>query len=65
MQSSLYNSQWLLAYEGNRRGWFPASKARIVDEDPNFSNLKALDVSFYDPDITAPTKSLLWLGEYE
>lgn len=61
--TSLYNSQWLLAYEGDRRGWFPSSKAKYVDADPNFSNLKAADVSFYDPDIAAPTKSLLWLTE--
>lgn len=61
--SSLYNSQWLLAYEGNRRGWFPASKTRFVDTDPNFSYLKAIDVSFYNPDIAAPTNSLLWLAE--
>jgi hypothetical protein len=62
-EMSLYNSQWLLAYEGDRRGWFPSSKSKFVDADPNFCSLKSADVSFFDPELVAPTKSLLWQAE--
>gem|GEM_PF-5594993 len=32
---------------------------KYVDTDPNFSRLKSEGVSFYDPEIEAPTKKLL------
>lgn len=57
---SLYDSNWLLAYEAEVRGWLPSNRKRYVDADPNFSGLKQANVSFYDPDVTAPTKFLLW-----
>lgn len=58
--ASLYGPEWLLAYEADRNEWLPSvSKARLVEKDANFSALKSAEVSFYDPDITAPTKSLL------
>ena len=58
--TSLYDSHWLTAYEADRRGWLPGHKAKYVDADPNFSNLKAANVSFFDPELAAPTRSLLW-----
>jgi len=57
---SLYGQQWLIAYEADFRGWLPSSsRAKYVENDPNFSGLKQAGVSFYDPDITEPTRSLL------
>jgi hypothetical protein len=61
--SSLYDSNWLLAYEAECRGWLPANRKKYVDADPNLSALKQAGVSFYDPDVTAPTKFLLWWAQ--
>jgi hypothetical protein len=64
--TSLYSPEWLFAYEADRQGWIPAAtKSKFVQNDPNFSQLKNFDVSFYDPDISAPTKSLLRAEEFE
>ena len=38
-RDSLYDEQWLFAYEANRRGWMKAS-SDYVSADPNFSVLK-------------------------
>jgi hypothetical protein len=61
--SSLYDSNWLLAYEAECRGWLPSNRKKYVDADPNFSGLKQAGVSFYEPDVSAPTKFLLWWAE--
>lgn len=59
-QSSLYGPQWLLAYEADMQGWLPsAERPNHVDNDPNFSQLKASGINFYNTKIAAPTKSLL------
>ncbi len=57
--NSLYGPQWLLAYEADIRSWLPSGNKEYVSGDPNFSRLKSDNVSFYDPSIEAPTKTLL------
>jgi hypothetical protein len=58
---SLYGSDWLLAYEADRNGWLTGlNKGKFVERDPNFSKLKDADVIFYNPEIEAPTRSLLF-----
>ncbi|HJT20030.1 MAG TPA: RNA-directed DNA polymerase [Nitrospira sp.] len=50
----LYGNRWLLAYEGNIKGWLPASPKRDhVADDHNFGLLKKAEVSFYDENETA------------
>jgi hypothetical protein len=43
----LYNAQWLLAYEANKKGWLPITIDH-VSNDPNFRFLKINGVEFYD-----------------
>jgi len=48
-RASLYEEQWLLAYEANVKGWLPSLGGHDhVSADPNFGFLKAEGVSFYD-----------------
>jgi len=48
-QASLYESQWLLAYEANVKNWLPSkSNNDHVLSDPNFRFLKMNGVEFYD-----------------
>jgi hypothetical protein len=64
--TSLYGPEWLLAYEADVQGWVPsATKTKFVENDPNFSQLKQQGVSFYDPNVAAPTKSLLLAEGFE
>jgi Reverse transcriptase (RNA-dependent DNA polymerase) len=52
---SLYDENWLLAYEANVKGWLPsASGTDHVATDPNFGFLKAGGVQFYDSGLGAP-----------
>ena len=44
--SSLYDSNWILAYEGSIKGWL--KRLDIVKSDSFFSLLYSLKVSFYD-----------------
>ncbi len=54
-QESLYDENWLLAYEANIKGWLPSLDGEdYVLEDPNFSLLKELGVSFYDVTAAVP-----------
>lgn len=48
--SSLYDSNWLLAYEGSIKGWL--KRLDVVKSDCFFSVLHSLKVSFYDDSIT-------------
>ncbi|MDB5012484.1 MAG: hypothetical protein JWQ25_686 [Daejeonella sp.] len=43
---SLYNENWLLAYEAVKKGWLKAPR-NYIDTDPFFSVLKNHDVEFY------------------
>jgi hypothetical protein len=46
---SIYNGNWLLAYEADVQGWLPSADRRNhIDGDPNLSQLKAAGVTFYD-----------------
>ena len=56
---NLHDSQWLFAYEADTQGWLNPTKKGLVDRDPQFSRLKSAGVVFYDPNIKAPTKTLL------
>jgi len=56
---SLYNSQWLFAYEADIKGWLSSGQKSLANEDPLFSRLKSDGISFFDPNIKAPTKTLL------
>lgn len=46
----LYEKQWLLSYEANKKGWLPTfgGLPDHVAADPNFGFLKMNDVYFYD-----------------
>jgi hypothetical protein len=48
-QASLYDSQWLLSYEANIKGWLPF-RTDYVLADPNFRFLKNNGVEFYKLD---------------
>lgn len=53
---SLYNSNWLFAYEADVKGWLPAATyPSHVDGSKWFRVLKQKKVSFYDPKRTVPT----------
>jgi len=56
---SFYNSQWLFAYEADIKGWLSSGQKSLANEDPLFSRLKSDGISFFDPNIKAPTKTLL------
>jgi len=46
----LYGEHWLLAYEGNARGWLPPSDGNdYVGEDDFFGLLREKDVLFFQP----------------
>jgi hypothetical protein len=45
----LYDSRWMLAYEGAVRGWLTSPSGKdFVAADPNFAKLKGAGVTFYD-----------------
>ena len=46
-KQGLYDTQWVLSYEANVKGWLPAKRDH-VKIDANFSVLKNNDVCFYD-----------------
>lgn len=56
---SFYDSQWLFAYEADIKGWLNSRQKSLANQDPLFSKLKADGVFFFDPNIKAPTKTLL------
>ena len=46
---SLYNENWILAYEALMRGWLPPKTGKnYLDEDDFFAALKKYNVSFFD-----------------
>lgn len=48
-KASLWDENWLLAYEADIKGWLPSAEAiNHVDNDPWFHELKAKGVEFYD-----------------
>jgi len=49
-QNDLYEKQWLLSYEANKKGWLPSfgGSTDHVMADTNFGFLKMNDVYFYD-----------------
>ena len=50
-EANLYDSQWLLSYEANVKGWLPScTHTDHVLSDPNFRLLKKERVGFYDAD---------------
>ena len=54
-EPSLYDSQWLLSYEANVKGWLPSKNTRDhVASDKCFGFLKSEGVQFYD-DAKVPT----------
>lgn len=59
----LNGRQWILAYEADIKGWLkPLTDRDYVDSDPNWSLLKKLGVSFYNPSASldfTPTKKPL------
>jgi hypothetical protein len=44
----LYDSRWLLSYEGSIKGWINCPRGDHVTNDYNFGKMKAAGVSFYD-----------------
>ena len=44
----LRSSMWLLAYEGDLKGWLNGRPINYVQGDPYFKELKASNISFYD-----------------
>ena len=55
---SLYDDQWLIAYEAARRGWLGRS-SRDLSTDPCFKYLDSSDVSFFVPGTAAEVKRRL------
>ena len=51
----LRSNMWLLAYEGDLKGWLRGSSAKYVEADPYFSELKGRRISFYDTMKTVET----------
>ena len=43
---SLYDSQWLFAYEADIKGWLSSRQKSLTNQDPLFSQLKSDGVSF-------------------
>lgn len=58
-QAELYDRNWLLAYEGLRRGWLTSAEEAKLRGDANFGQLFAEDVAFYDDGPTSPV-AYLW-----
>lgn len=51
----LTDTQWLLAYEANVKGWLPNKGGKdFVAANKNFGPMKAAGVSFYDENATLP-----------
>ena len=50
---SLYDENWLYAYEAAVQGWL-SSKGSVVTNDPNFNLLKSGGVSFLDLTLLGP-----------
>ncbi|MDE5795233.1 MAG: RNA-directed DNA polymerase [Muribaculaceae bacterium] len=57
---SLYDKDWLLLYEGVRKGWLQGFD-NLVDNDPFFGKLRQKDISFYDENSKADYKSSEYL----
>ena len=56
---ALYSEQWLLSYEATIKEWLPASTdPPSIERDENFTFLKELGVSFYDPNKTIRKPSI-------
>jgi len=51
----LNGRQWLLCYEGNRRGWIRPTQAKPLSGDPRFALLDSGGVSFFNPSAPATT----------
>jgi hypothetical protein len=51
---------WLLTYEADRRGWLRPPGGSVVMNDRNFGPLRAADIAFFDENVKAPTKTLLF-----
>ena len=45
---ALRTEDWLIAYEGDVKGWCDPARADYVREDPFFALLSVSDVGFYD-----------------
>lgn len=58
--SSLYDQDWLLLYEGVLQGWLSGLE-NLVDNNPFFSTLKRLEISFYNIDPNMDYQSPAWL----
>lgn len=57
--SSLYEENWILLYEGAKRGWI--GEKRLIEEDSFFKYLLDKDVSFYDEDNRADYSSATYI----
>jgi hypothetical protein len=63
-RANLYGPNWLLAYEAGVKGWLPSRRnSDHIAQDPAFSELRRLGVSFFDSARTlTPNPDLL--GEF-
>jgi hypothetical protein len=54
--ASLWDANWLVAYEADLKGWLPNSVGTThVENDIWFKEMKAKKISFYDTSLTVPT----------
>ncbi|WP_312433767.1 RNA-directed DNA polymerase [Achromobacter sp.] len=51
---ALTSAEWLLAYEGGRRGWLGNKDATFIEEHEFFGPLRAAGVQFYDENKLVP-----------
>lgn len=56
---SLRGAGWLLTYEADVKNWLRPTRRGVVHTDPLFASAKRARVSFFNPDVKAPTRTLL------
>ncbi len=62
---SLYDENWLLAYEALMKGWLPSlDGSDDVGSDEFFGTLRTNGVEFYDLAVSTPTSAAYWASVY-
>jgi hypothetical protein len=59
----LYSAGWLISYEARIKDWLPSKNGDdYIGADPFFSDLRRLDIYFYDPAEGRPAVPSMWEG---
>ncbi len=62
--AELFDSRWLLAYEGFGKGWLPSPAGDPAGKDPFFADARSEAISFYDMDVSREIPEPSPVGEY-